>query len=68
MSAWQVYRLWVVWGYNFYIVALPSLGLLGVIVCGVGATYETSRLQHNASIFSMAMSHWVTGSVICTLV
>ncbi|CCM00256.1 uncharacterized protein FIBRA_02286 [Fibroporia radiculosa] len=55
-----VYRLWVVWGYNYYIIVLPSLTVLGLCVSGTGIVYELSQLSIGNTVFVSQAARWIT--------
>ncbi|KAK1233097.1 hypothetical protein PQX77_003737 [Marasmius sp. AFHP31] len=64
----MVYRLWVVWNYNYRIAVLPFLNILAFVACGVG----TTRLYAVAPS-GMALIHyqeatsWVIADVVLSV-
>ncbi|KAJ8072546.1 hypothetical protein PM082_016105 [Marasmius tenuissimus] len=64
----MVYRLWVVWNYNYRIAVLPFLNILAFVACGIG----TTRLYAVAPS-GMALIHypeatsWVIADVVLSM-
>ncbi|TFY69100.1 hypothetical protein EVJ58_g603 [Rhodofomes roseus] len=52
-----VYRLWVVWSYNYVVAALPACTELGLCVAGPVAIYQQTLVR--GSIFAETLTHWV---------
>ncbi|KAF9543986.1 hypothetical protein CPC08DRAFT_700414 [Agrocybe pediades] len=64
-----IYRLWVVWNYNKLIVAFPLCSLAGLLVCGVGITYQFSVFLPGADVFTSVAGKWIASNLsftICT--
>ncbi|KAH9840994.1 uncharacterized protein C8Q71DRAFT_701799 [Rhodofomes roseus] len=55
-----IYRLWVVWGYNYVVAILPMCALLGFCVAGPVAVYEQTLIR--GSIFAQTVVQWVDAS------
>lgn len=54
-----VYRLWMVWGYNYYVIIIPSMAVLGLCVSGVGIVYTLSQLSVGNTIFVSKAAQWI---------
>ncbi|KAL5492766.1 hypothetical protein ACEPAI_4213 [Sanghuangporus weigelae] len=69
-----LYRCYLVWGRNLWVVAFPFVCLLGSTATGIGILYSFARVVPQASIFVVELSHWITSffsmtfatNVICT--
>ncbi|KAF7371371.1 hypothetical protein MSAN_00773500 [Mycena sanguinolenta] len=62
-----IHRLWIVWGYNKYVILFPVGTLIGVTVSGVGITYQLTVFQPGESIFLSEAGRWITGEAVFTL-
>jgi len=63
----MVYRLYVVWGRNLWVIILPCLTSFGLLVAGSGVVYEFSHLSQNESVFITSAGHWVLTVFATTL-
>ncbi|KAL0579998.1 hypothetical protein V5O48_002001 [Marasmius crinis-equi] len=55
----MIYRLWVVWNGQWYIILPPSLTAIAVAVSGSGITYELTQFKEGVSIFAQRAEAWV---------
>ncbi|TFY63843.1 hypothetical protein EVJ58_g3005 [Rhodofomes roseus] len=64
------YRLWILWNYNYVIVIIPALAILGQCVTMIAAMYQQTHFQAGVSdeVFLGTMSHWITAGNACTWV
>ncbi|KAJ7266404.1 hypothetical protein B0H12DRAFT_1099535 [Mycena haematopus] len=62
-----IHRLWVVWGYNKYVVIFPAATLTGLAVCGVGITYQFARFKTGQNVFLSEAGRWITSNSTFTL-
>ncbi|KZT68183.1 hypothetical protein DAEQUDRAFT_343721 [Daedalea quercina L-15889] len=63
-----VYRLWIVWGRNYFIVAIPTLTVVGLLIAGPGVVYQLSRLDASSSVFVSNVQRWISADYSCTFV
>ncbi|KAH9842709.1 uncharacterized protein C8Q71DRAFT_216452 [Rhodofomes roseus] len=63
-----VYRLWTVWGYNYYVIIIPSLTVLGLSIAGPGVIYQLSQLNATSSVFVTEVNRWISADYACTFV
>ncbi|THU83044.1 hypothetical protein K435DRAFT_734296 [Dendrothele bispora CBS 962.96] len=66
-DAMIIYRLWVVWGHNPYVVIFPLLTLIGLAVCGVGITYQFTQYFPGLDVFNSDAGRWITSDCVFTL-
>jgi len=62
-----IYRLWVIWNYNTYIVLFPICTLVGLTVCGIGITYQFTQYRPGENVFLSEAGRWITSDCIFTL-
>ncbi|TFY64390.1 hypothetical protein EVJ58_g2664 [Rhodofomes roseus] len=62
------YRLWIVWGRNWYVIIVPLFTILGLCVSGVVIIYTVSRLASADTIFVSDVAHWVKADYATTFV
>ncbi|KZT69219.1 hypothetical protein DAEQUDRAFT_710407 [Daedalea quercina L-15889] len=55
-----IYRLWVVWGYNYYVIIIPCCCLLGLCVAGPGVVYSLTQARMGNSVFIESVGRWIT--------
>ncbi|KAI0732227.1 hypothetical protein C8Q72DRAFT_958702 [Fomitopsis betulina] len=55
-----IYRLWIVWAYNNYIIILPCCSLLGLCVAGPGVVYSLTQVQTGNSVFIASVARWIS--------
>ncbi|EPS98828.1 hypothetical protein FOMPIDRAFT_1031154 [Fomitopsis schrenkii] len=61
-----IYRLWIVWNYNYVIVILPTCAVLGLCISGPVAVHKQTLVR--GSIFAPALTHWVNACYSFTFV
>ncbi|KAF9558816.1 hypothetical protein CPC08DRAFT_667036 [Agrocybe pediades] len=66
-DAMVIYRLWVVWNYNKLVVIFPLCTLAGLIVCGIGITYQFSVFPLGADVFTSIAGRWITSDITFTI-
>ncbi|KAG7089642.1 hypothetical protein E1B28_011304 [Marasmius oreades] len=62
-----VYRLWVVWSCQYYVIILPSISVIGVAISGSGITYELTQFTRGKSIFASSAQAWVICEALFTI-
>ncbi|KAK0216123.1 hypothetical protein IW262DRAFT_1464652 [Armillaria fumosa] len=67
-DAMIIYRLWVVWGYNYRVIAFPLGTLVGLTVCGIGITYQFAKYTPGQDVFATVAGRWITSDCVFTLV
>ncbi|KAF8993888.1 hypothetical protein BDQ17DRAFT_1392511 [Cyathus striatus] len=63
-DAMIIYRLWVVWNYNKYVIIFPICTLLGLTVCGIGITYQFTQYTPGEDVFRTDAGRWVTSDFL----
>lgn len=66
-DAMIIYRLWVVWGFNYRIIMFPLGTLVGLTVCGVGITYQFAKYTPGQDVFATVAGRWITSDCVFTL-
>jgi len=61
-----IYRLWIVWNHNYWVVVLPMCAELVLCIAGIVAIYLQTQVR--GSIFATTLTHWVTACYACTFV
>ncbi|KAJ8094475.1 hypothetical protein PM082_010909 [Marasmius tenuissimus] len=54
-----IYRLWIVWNRKLAIVIFPLLTVTGLVVAGVGLTYQLSVFRVGQDIFTSEVGLWI---------
>ncbi|KAJ7486910.1 hypothetical protein FB451DRAFT_1535184 [Mycena latifolia] len=67
MDALIVHRLWIIWEYNKTVVILPLSTLLGLLISGVGVTYEFTKYIPNDDAWAVVANHWIIPDCVFTL-
>ncbi|THU83765.1 hypothetical protein K435DRAFT_843915 [Dendrothele bispora CBS 962.96] len=62
-----IYRLWVIWGHNPYVVIFPLMTLVGLTVCGIGITYQFTQYFPGLDVFNSDAGRWITSDCVFTL-
>ncbi|KAK0200867.1 hypothetical protein DFS33DRAFT_1355573 [Desarmillaria ectypa] len=62
-----IYRLWIVWGFNYRVIAFPLCTLAGLTVCGVGITYQFAKYIPGQDVFATVAGRWITSDCVFTL-
>ncbi|KAH9934677.1 uncharacterized protein B0H18DRAFT_483966 [Fomitopsis serialis] len=63
-----VYRLWIVWGHNYFVIIIPSLTVVGLSIAGPGVVYQLSQLNAGSSVFVTDVNRWISADYSCTFV
>ncbi|KAH9930740.1 uncharacterized protein B0H18DRAFT_930395 [Fomitopsis serialis] len=63
-----IYRLWTVWGYNYYVIILPCFTVLGLCVAGPGVVYELTQVGSGNTVFIASLSRWISADYAFTFV
>ncbi|KAJ7686350.1 hypothetical protein B0H17DRAFT_1072055 [Mycena rosella] len=66
-DALVIYRLWIIWGRNHYVVIFPMCSLTGVLVSAIGATYEFTNWEPNAPFHDKSRPRTITGFILTFL-
>ncbi|KZT10077.1 uncharacterized protein LAESUDRAFT_673837 [Laetiporus sulphureus 93-53] len=61
-----IYRLWTVWGYNYYVIILPTCTVLGLCVAGPGVCYQLSRVASGETVFVKQLARWISADYAFT--
>ncbi|KAJ7312707.1 hypothetical protein DFH08DRAFT_896499 [Mycena albidolilacea] len=67
MDALIVHRLWIIWGYKKRVVVFPLCTLFGLLVSGVGVTYEFSRYAPGDEVWPVVADHWIIADCAFTI-
>ncbi|KAI0753202.1 hypothetical protein C8Q80DRAFT_1267623 [Daedaleopsis nitida] len=59
------YRVWLVWGRNYWVIILPVLSLAGLLVAGSGEIHSFVVTQ--TSVFTSTVGRWITAGCIMTV-
>ncbi|KAK6995972.1 hypothetical protein R3P38DRAFT_3073688, partial [Favolaschia claudopus] len=62
-----IHRLWIIWDRRLPIVLFPVLNFLGLIVSGVGITYQFTKYRTGQNVFQSDTSRWITSNAVFTL-
>ncbi|KAH9926913.1 uncharacterized protein B0H18DRAFT_1084865 [Fomitopsis serialis] len=63
-----IYRLWVVWSYNYYVTVIPCLAVLGLCIAGPGIVYKLTQVATGNSVFISSLSQWIQVDYSCTFI
>ncbi|KAJ7639704.1 hypothetical protein DFH06DRAFT_1217648 [Mycena polygramma] len=63
-----IYRLWVVWSYDKWVVLPPLCTLVGLLVTGVGLTYQFTQPIPDDNVFLSVAGRWITSNCVFILV
>ncbi|KAK0480493.1 hypothetical protein EDD18DRAFT_1312327 [Armillaria luteobubalina] len=66
-DAMIIYRLWIVWGFNYRVIVFPLGTLVGLAVCGVGITYQFAKYTPGQDVFATVAGRWITSDCVFTL-
>ncbi|KAJ7150066.1 hypothetical protein C8R43DRAFT_951620 [Mycena crocata] len=67
MDALIVHRLWIIWGYSKKVVIFPLCSLLGLLISGVGVTYEFAQYAAQDAVWAIVADHWIIANCVFTL-
>ncbi|KIK67734.1 hypothetical protein GYMLUDRAFT_36485 [Collybiopsis luxurians FD-317 M1] len=62
-----IYRLWIVWSHNYYVIIFPVMTLTGLLVCGIGLPVQLASFAPNLTIFANQAGRWITSDCVFTL-
>ncbi|KAF7371356.1 hypothetical protein MSAN_00771700 [Mycena sanguinolenta] len=62
-----IHRLWIVWGYNKYVIVFPIATLLGLAASGAGITYQFTQYEPGQIVFLTEAGRWITSETAFTL-
>ncbi|KAF7371385.1 hypothetical protein MSAN_00775000 [Mycena sanguinolenta] len=62
-----IYRLWIVWGHNTYVILFPAALLTGVAASGAGITYQFTQYKPGQNVFLSEAGRWITSDTVFTL-
>ncbi|KAF9267691.1 hypothetical protein L218DRAFT_954884 [Marasmius fiardii PR-910] len=64
----MVYRLWVVWNYNYRIIILPVLNILAFLASGIGTTHSYAVAPPGTSLINYpTASRWIIADVVLSV-
>ncbi|KIJ35026.1 hypothetical protein M422DRAFT_212789 [Sphaerobolus stellatus SS14] len=55
-----IYRCYIVWGFHWKIIVLPSIMLIGTTVCGYLAVFNFSQVVPGQNVFALNIAEWGT--------
>ncbi|KZT69231.1 hypothetical protein DAEQUDRAFT_765556 [Daedalea quercina L-15889] len=61
-----IYRLWIVWGFNYYTIAIPSCCVVGLCVTGPTIVYSFIQLKTGNPTNAESLSRWIAAGYSCT--
>ncbi|TBU27905.1 hypothetical protein BD311DRAFT_664523 [Dichomitus squalens] len=61
------YRVWLVWGKNYWITLFPVLTVIGVIVAGSGMVHQFTLSHSDTGVFTEAVAPWITATCVTTV-
>ncbi|KIY70508.1 hypothetical protein CYLTODRAFT_419732 [Cylindrobasidium torrendii FP15055 ss-10] len=67
-DAFVIYRVYIVWNRNWWIVLMPLFLLAGTGVAGYGATYMFTKATPGSPVFEGSFKSWVTSFIAFTLI
>ncbi|KAH9842683.1 uncharacterized protein C8Q71DRAFT_794063 [Rhodofomes roseus] len=67
-DAMIIYRLYIIWGYNKWIIIFPILTWFGLIVCGVGLCWRFSLYQLGENAYHGEIGRWITSDCVMTFI
>ncbi|KAJ4469881.1 hypothetical protein J3R30DRAFT_3303297 [Lentinula aciculospora] len=62
-----IYRLWIVWNHNYYVIIFPIFTLIGLTVCGIGLPVQLASFTPDLTIFANQAGRWILSDCIFTL-
>jgi len=65
-DAMIIYRLFIIWGYNKWIIIFPLLTWLGLIVCGAGVCWQFAEYKFGEDVFTSLAGRWITSDCVFT--
>ncbi|KAH9934651.1 uncharacterized protein B0H18DRAFT_869432 [Fomitopsis serialis] len=67
-DAMIIFRLYIIWGYNKWIVIFPIMTWFGLIVCGVGLCWRFSLYRLGEDAYHDDIGRWITSDCVMTFV
>ncbi|KZT00807.1 uncharacterized protein LAESUDRAFT_527375 [Laetiporus sulphureus 93-53] len=61
-----IYRLYIVWSYNYWIVIFPMLTWCGLIACGTGVCWQFAVYTLGEDVFETSAGRWITSDCVFT--
>lgn len=62
-----IYRLWIVWGHNTWVIIFPCCTLVSLMICSVGITYQFTQHIPGEDVSDIAAGRWITSDAVFTL-
>ncbi|GBE88938.1 predicted protein [Sparassis crispa] len=62
-----VYRLWVIWKHNNYIMIIPVCSFVVNVACYVIVVYQYAHYHMGQNVFGASIGRWVTIDYVCSL-
>ncbi|KAI0923827.1 hypothetical protein AcW1_006681 [Taiwanofungus camphoratus] len=61
-----IYRLWIVWGYNYLVIIFPACTVLGLVAAAVGTAHSFATCPPDTTIFTSSFKAWLTTEYVFT--
>ncbi|KZT73701.1 hypothetical protein DAEQUDRAFT_703475 [Daedalea quercina L-15889] len=65
-DAMIIYRLYIVWSYNRFIVIFPLMTWCGLIACGTGVCWQFAVYTLGEDVFETSAGRWITSDCVFT--
>ncbi|KAF9810038.1 hypothetical protein IEO21_07156 [Rhodonia placenta] len=65
-DAMIIYRLWVIWSYNHWVVIFPVLSWCGLVACGTGVCWQFAVYTLGDDVFKTSAGRWITSDCVFT--
>ncbi|KAL6299938.1 hypothetical protein BKA93DRAFT_741548 [Sparassis latifolia] len=62
-----VYRLWIIWKHNKYVMIIPVCSFLVNVACHVVVVYQYAQYHMGQNVFGASIGRWVTIDYVCSL-
>ncbi|GBE88079.1 hypothetical protein SCP_1203080 [Sparassis crispa] len=66
-DAVMIYRLWIVWNYNKYVIIFPLCTFLANVACCIAVVYQFTQYRFGQNVFDSSMGRWITTDCVFTL-
>ncbi|EPT05573.1 hypothetical protein FOMPIDRAFT_1110757 [Fomitopsis schrenkii] len=65
-DAMIIYRLYIVWSYNRFIIIFPLMTWCGLIACGTGVCWQFAIYTLGEDVFETSAGRWITSDCVFT--
>ncbi|KAH9838473.1 uncharacterized protein C8Q71DRAFT_532149 [Rhodofomes roseus] len=65
-DAMIIYRLYIVWSYNKFIIIFPVMTWCGLIACGTGVCWQFAVYTLGDDVFKTSAGRWITSDCVFT--